>query len=61
MVPVRSHAPEKLIYEFHELAEGLNGLGRGPATAGWPPLIAVVRALKIQCIVRLERETKITT
>jgi hypothetical protein len=33
-------------------------LGCGDMSA---PLIADVRALKIQCIVRLERETKITT
>jgi hypothetical protein len=26
-----------------------------------PPLIADIRAPKIQCIVRLERETRITT
>ena len=58
MVPVRSHTPKELIYQFHELAERLSALGCGDIS---PPLIADVRALKIQCIVRLERETRITT
>jgi hypothetical protein len=52
VVPVRSHAPEKLICEFHELAEGLNGLECGemsPALNG-----ERVRAFKIQRIVQLE-------
>ena len=60
MVFVRSHTPTELIYRFHELAEGLKVLGCAPATAGSAPLIADVRALTIQCIVRLEREARIT-
>ena len=60
MVPVRSHAPEKLICEFHELAEGLNGLQCGPATAGSPPLNRErVRAFKIERFVRFERQVTI--
>lgn len=58
MVPVRSHTPKELIYQFRELAERLSALEYGDML---PPLIADVRALKIQCIVRLEREMRITT
>ena len=61
MVPVRSHTPQKLIYEFHELAEGPNGLDCGPATAGSPHLKGGrVRAFKIQRIVQIELQITIT-